>query len=788
MSSDLLLNPRFFGARVLRVEDKRLLTGHGRYVDDLPALGALHAAFLRSPYAHARIEAIDVSGALKAGAVAAFAAEDLGPAWKEFPIPVPHPALRPHNTVPLAKEKTRYVGEPVAVVLAEHRGQAEDALEEIRVSYEILEATSHPVDALQKDAPLVHEDLGDNVAAHLEVQIGDAEKAMARAPRRETLRLKMQRGGSGAMETRGLLASYDPKFDRLTLYASTQTPHLMRKDLAYVLDRPESTIDVIAPDVGGGFGPKVYSYPEDVVISWSAIQLGRPVKWIEDRLEHIQSSVQEREQFHEVEVGFDEEGRILALKDRGVCDIGAYLPWSIVVPLLSVTCIPGPYKVRHFKGALDVVYTHRVPVAPVRGAGRIQSIFIIERMIDRIADVLDLDSAEVRRRNFVQPDEFPYELGLRARDGSVMTYDSGDYPGLMELALKAAGYEDFRKGKRRPGEEGDPEGGRYVGMGISFNVEGTGFGPYEGVILRVEPSGRILLATGAASQGQGHETMLAQAVADALTVKPEDITVVTGNTRAIPYGMGAFASRTAVMATNSAVLAGKTLKKKILEAAASRLEASVEDLDLADGNVFVRGVPDRSVTFGELARDAAGVAGVMMGGKTPGLEASEYYTPSMPATSSSCQVCVVEVDVQTGFVKVLRHILAHDCGRVINPLLLEGQVHGGVVHGIGEALIEEVVFDENGTPLASTFLDYLLPLATDVPDFELLHQETPSPFNPLGIKGGGECGTMGAPAVVASAVEDALRPLGIQICELPLTPYRLWRILQGGNSPVEFRL
>ncbi len=791
MSSGPLLNPRFFGARVPRIEDKRLLTGNGRYIDDLPDSGALHAAFLRSPYAHARIESIDVSGALKAGAAAAFTAEDLGAAWKEYPVPVPHPALRPHNTVPLAKDKTRYMGEPVAVVLAESRARAEDALEGIRASYEILEATVHPADALKEGAPLVHDDLGDNLAARLEVNIGDAEKALARAPRRETIRLKMQRGGSGAMETRGHLVSYDPKFDHLTLYASTQTPHLMRKDLAYMLDRPESAIDVIAPDVGGGFGPKAYAYPEDTVIAWAAIRLGGSVKWIEDRLEHIQTTVQEREQIHEVEIGFDDEGRIRALRDRGICDLGAYLPWSIVVPLLSLTCIPGPYKIPNFSGVLEAAYTHRVPVAPVRGAGRIQAAFIMERVIDHIAHALGLDPAEVRRRNFVQPEDMPYEVGLRARDGSMMTYDSGDYPKLMDQALEATGYEEFKKGVRRPGEEGDPANGRLVGIGIGCNVEGTGFGPFEGAVIRVEPSGRILLATGAAPQGQGTETVLAQVLADVLNVTPEDITVVTGDTRAIPYGIGTFASRVAVMAANSVLLGGEALKKKMFECAASRLEASAEDLDLADGKVFVRGAPDRSVAFGELAKEAAGVPGIMMSGRTPGLEVSEYYTPSRAATAAACHVVVVEVDAHTGFVKVLRHHVAHDCGRVLNPMLLDGQIQGGVVHGIGEALIEEVVFDENGTPLASTFLDYLLPLATDVPDFELSHMESPSPFNPLGVKGAGEGGTMAAPAAIVAAVENALEPHGIRIHEVPLTPFRLWGIIQAGGRErggPEFRL
>ena len=788
MSSDLLLNPRFFGARVPRVEDQRLLTGSGRYVDDLDCPDALHAAFLRSPYAHARIQKIDLTGCLEAGAVAAFTAKDLGDSWKELPVPIPHPSLRPHNTVPLAKDKVRYVGEPVVLVLARSRAEAEDALESVQVSYDILPAASNPIDALKDNSPLVHEDLGDNMAAHLEIQIGDPDKVRDDSPNRSTLRLKMQRGGCGAMETRGHLASYDPKFDRLIVYAGTQTPHLMRTDLAYMLGRPESSIDVVAPDVGGGFGPKAYSYPEDTVIAWAAIRMKGSVKWIEDRIEHIQSTVQEREQYHEVEIGFDDEGHLLALKDRGVCDIGSYLPWSIVVPLLSITCIPGPYKLRNFSADLKVAYTHRVPVAPVRGAGRIQSVFIMERVLDHISDELRVDPTKVRHKNYIQPEDFPYEVGLRARDGSMMTYDSGDYPKLLEMAKEATGYEDFRKGNRLPGEEDDPENGIYVGMGISCNVEGTGFGPFEGAVIRIESSGKVTLATGAAPQGQGHETVLSQALADVLNISPEDISVITGDTRAIPYGYGAFASRLAVMATNSVVIGGNELRKKILTYAADHLEASPEDLGMAEGHVFVEGAPDRSVNFGELAKMAGGVPGVMMGGKSPGLEVSEYHTPSMPATSVACHVCVVRVDTNTGYVRIQRHHIAHDCGTVLNPLLLDGQVHGGAVHGIGEALIEEIVFDENGTPQASTFLDYLLPLSTDVPDFDLSHMETPSPFNPLGIKGAGESGTMASPAVVAAAVEDALRPLGIKIRELPLTPYRLWKIIQERHSPLDFRL
>lgn len=790
MSSEFRLNTKWIGADVPRKEDQRLLTGGGRYVDDLPCPEALHGAFLRSPYAHARIESIDVSGALErggGGAVAAFTAEDMGEACREFPQPVPNPALRPRNILPLARGFTRYVGEPVVFVLAGDRAAAEDALNGVRVSFEVLPATAHPVDALKAGAPLVHADLGDNRAARLEVRFGDAEKELARAPRRETLRLTLCRAGGEAMETRGMLAYHDAAFDRLTVYSSTQVPHQVRRNISRVLGRPEHSVDVIAPDVGGGFGPKAFSYPEEFVVPWAAMRVGRPVKWIEDRIEHIQTTYQEREQVHEVEVGYDEEGRILALRDRGVFDTGAYVPWGAVVPYLSMTNIPGPYRIQHFDAAMEVVYTHRVPVTPVRGAGRPQSAFIMERVIERIADRLGLDSVAVRRKNFIQPEEFPYEIGILARDGTPLTYDNGDYPVLMNMALEAAAYEDFRNGKRRPGEAGDPEKGRYVGMGVSFNIEGTGFGPYEGAVVRVDDSGEVILYTGATPTGQGHETILSQVLAETLDLDPGSIKVVTGDTRHIPYGFGTFASRIAVTASNSVAVAGEAMRKKVFEFASASLECAAEDLEIIDGKVAVQGSPERSMTLGEVARAAAGTPGMMMGGKSPGLEVREYNTPSAPATSAGCHVCVVEVDAETGHVRVLRYVVAHDCGRILNPTILTGQVRGAIVHGIGETIIEEVAFDENAAPLASTFLDYLLPLSTDIPDIEVHHMETPSPFNYLGVKGAGESGTIAAPAAVVAAIEDALKPLGVEINETPLTPYRIWKILETGKSPVDDR-
>ncbi len=521
-----------------------------------------------------------------------------------------------------------------------------------------------------------------------------------------------------------------PRLRRLTVHASTQTPHLLRRDLALILDLPESSVDVIAPDVGGGFGPKAYTYPEDEVVAWASVQTGRPVKWIEDRLEYIQADVQEREQVHDIEFGFDDQGRVLVLKDRFLSDTSAFVPWTVIVAILTITGIQGPYRIRHFKGVMEVTYTHRVPIAPVRGAGRPQATFVMERVMDRVAAALNLDPAEVRRRNLIQPEEFPYDVGLVSQDGNSLTYDSGDYPVLLGKALEAIGYQEYRKTS-----EADPKDNperRYVGIGVSFNNEPTGLGPFEGAVVRLEPGGGIIVLTGTSPNGQGHETVLAQIIADILRVAPERVKVETGDTRNIPYGIGTFASRTAVTAANSVMLAGEALREKVLSFASTCLETSVEDLEMKNGQVFVRGTPDRSLSLGELATRSIGMPGVTLRDRKPGLSASEYYTPADPATA--CQACVVEVDARTGQGRILRHVIAHDCGRIMNPQTVEGQTHGSLVHGIGNALIEEVVFDENGTPLASTFLDYLLPLATDVPDIEIIHQESPSPFNPLGVR------------------------------------------------------
>ncbi|MFQ5914663.1 MAG: molybdopterin cofactor-binding domain-containing protein [Nitrospinota bacterium] len=773
MNFELPMIPRFFGARVPRTEDKRLLTGGGRYVDDIPCPDVLHAAFLRSPYAHARIVSVDLSGCAGAGAIASFHAEDLGPVSKPFPIQLPNPAIRGHSWAALAKDKVRFYGEPVAVVVAASRAEAEDALEAARVEYEVLPAASHPVQALEPGAPLVQDELGDNLAAHLEGKIGDVDQALSGAAHVETFEPRIQRGAAGAMECRAILAQYEGQFDRLRIYASTQAPHTFRQRVAMLLGRPEDSVEVIAPDVGGGFGPKGSFYPENLVVPWLAVRLGRSVKWTEDRLEFIQAGIQEREGVHEVTVGFDDEGKILALKIRSVVDTGAYPVYGVLTQMNMITHAPCLYKLRHYSMEMDVVYTNRVPCGPVRGAGRPQGTFLIERTMDRIAYALGLDGAQVRFRNLVQPEEMPYVVGLPTWGGP-MTYDSGDYPELLRRTLEKADYDSLRNQERRT------EGGRLIGVGVACNIEMTGSGPFEGARIRVEPSGKVAVATGASPQGQGHVTTFTQVAADAMSVSPEDVKVITGDTTHISYGIGTFGSRSAVNATSAILLAARSIREKALSLAAERLEAGREDLTMEEGKVFVKGAPERSIGLGELARfSMVGAPGKSLPpGTKPGLESEEYFRPPAPAFAYGAHVAVVEVDPETGFVKVLRYVAGHDCGKIINPLLVDGQVHGGVAHGIGDALIEELAFDENGTPLASTFLDYLLPLSTDIPPMETVHLESPCPNNPAGVKGAGEGGTIGSIAAVVSAIEDALKPLGIRIQESPVTPARLHALIQ----------
>ena len=770
------------GERVARREDHRLLTGQGTFVDDLDLGQSLHVAFVRSPHPHARIRAIHEDAALAVpGVEAVITAEDLGDVNRPWPAHLPHPSLKPVAFRTLPVDRARYVGQAVAAVVARDRYVAEDARDLVDVEYEVLPGVGSCAAALAAGGEPVHEEAPDNVAAHVVQSTGSVEGALASAPHRLQETFRIFRGGGHSMEGRAVAARFDETMQTFTVWDATQAPHRARELLAHCFDLPEDTFRVIAPpDVGGGFGPKASQYPEEVVVPWLARRLRRPVKWIEDRYEHFLTSHQEREQVHTVDVGFDREGRLLALQDTFLHDCGAFAT-NLIVPLIAGTTVPGPYRIPNLHIEFRALYTNMVPTGAVRGAGRPQGVAVMERVMDGVAARVGLDPAEVRFRNLVQADEFPYEVGLIFRDGSPLTYDSGDYPELLRRTLDALDYERHRR--EQPALR---ERGVHRGIGIAFAVEGVGFGPFEGAIARLDTRGKVTVILGAPPQGQGHATTFAQVCAHAVGVRLEDVEVVQGDTARIPFGIGTFASRVMPNAAPALLQAGSELKRKILRTASALLEADAEDLEIRGAEVGVRGT-SRGLPLAQVARAAnAGPPGVNLPrGAEAGLEATAYFAPERAGYSSSAQACVVDVDVETGRVDFVAFVVGHDCGTLINPLLVDGQIFGGVAHGLGNALYERPVFAADGQPLTTSYLDYALPSAREIPRMATVHLETPSPLNPLGVKGAGEAGTLGAPAVVAGAVEDALRPLGVRITELPLTPPRIADLAAeaGGGEP-----
>ena len=766
-----------FGVRVERREDLPLLTGQGSYTDDLKRPGMLHAAVLRSPHAHAKIRSIAVSAARAlAGVAAVFTHADLGAAGKEIPLLQPNPLLVARTQLLLAHDEVRYVGEPVAFVVGDDRYVTEDALELIEVAYEPLAVAADAEGALEDGAPLVYPEIANNLASRFTLGFGDATEVFGRADLVLRQRFKTHRGAGQAMECRAVLAEYDRRANRITMWSATQAPHLIGRLASQMLGMEEWQLRVIAPhDVGGGFGPKAIFYPEEGLVPFAARALGRPVKWTEDRHEHFLSTNQERDQYHDAEMALTREGKVLGFRDTVVFDTGAYVPWGIVEPWITATTIPGPYKLSAFQVDMQVVYTHKVPVTPVRGAGRPQAVFVMERMMDLAARELQLDPAEIRQRNFIQPEEMPYPMGLVYRDGAQVTYDSGDYPACLRKAQDLIGYDQFRREQSRARLEG-----RYIGVGIGAYVEGTGLGPYEGAIVQIESSGKVLVTTGATPQGQGHVTTMAQIAAHELGINVDDVTVITGDTGAIPFGIGTFASRIAVNAGNSIALAAREVREKALTIAANLLEANKDDLELAQGSVFVRGAPARSISLGALALTAAGARPgyTLPPGVQPGLQATHYFSPSQAAYASGTHVITVEVDVRTGDVKILDYAVAHDCGRMINPMIVEGQVQGGVAHGIGNSFYEELIYDNNGQLLTASFMDYLLPTAKEVPTAKIAHMEVVCPLNPLGVKGVGEGGTIPSAAAFAGAVENALAPFNVTVKEVPLSPEKVRKLLR----------
>jgi carbon-monoxide dehydrogenase large subunit len=771
-----------FGARVARLEDANLLTGRGRFADDVKLPGMLHACFVRSQHAHARIRGIDTSVARDlAGVHAVLTAADLPEAMSSgrMPMLVPNPALAASLTQHcLACDEVCYVGQTIAVVIADSRYIAEDAAALVAVDYDVLAAVSDCRDAVKSGAPRAHEALKDNVASAFRMGYGDADAAFASAPHVFTEDIWQHRGGGMAMETRAVIASLDPVHDLLTVWSATQTPHIGRRMIADLLDRNLESIRVIAPDVGGGFGPKAIFYAEEAVIPAAAIKLKRPVKWIEDRREHFLCATQERDQYWNVSVAVDNDGKILGVRGTLLHDTGAFAPWGIIMPYIAAATMPGPYVVPAYALDVTVALTNKVATTPVRGAGRPQAVFAMERLMDRVARELKLDPADVRFRNFIQPAQMPYAVGLTFRDGKPLIYDSGDYPQAQAEALRMIGYAGFDARKAAARAQG-----RFLGIGIANYVEGTGLGPYEGVTVRVLPSGKVAVATGATNQGQGTRTTLSQIVADRLGCRIEDIIMTVGDTAAIAQGVGAFASRQAVNAGSSALMAGEAVRMQVIKLAAQMLGVPADEIDVEDGIAVARTGNRPSLTFRELARASQGMPGFSLApGQTPGLEHTAYFTPPQASYCSGTHVVEAEVDPMTGAVKIVTYVVAHDSGNIINPLIVDGQIQGGVAHGIGNALLEWMKYDENGQPLTTTFADYLLPMATDVPTCKIAHIESPSPLNPLGVKGAGEGGTIPAAAAIIAAIENALSEFAVRFAETPLVPERIVAALEAAGA------
>jgi carbon-monoxide dehydrogenase large subunit len=768
------------GARLPRNEDARLLTGRARFVDDVRLPGMLHVAFRRSEYAHARLDGVDVSAArAREGVVAVYTAADLGDYWKHGPLlvtppPIPGLVFHPATPVPLAKDKVHHVGEPIAMVVATSRYVAEDAVDDITVDAEPLEVVADLERALADDAPVIHEALGSNLAAHAVQRKGDYGRARAQAALVVSRRFHYDRGASAAIETRGVVAAWDANADHLTVWDTTQAPIPIRNGLAAMLGLLESQVRVIAPFIGGGFGPKIMMfYPEEVLLPWAAIRLGQPIKWIEDRLESFTGTTQERGQVHDAELAVDSEGRILGVRDSFLHDTGAFDSYGLTIPINSQCTLLGQYRVPAYESEFRVAFTNKTLVTPVRGAGRQHGVFVMERLLDLAARELGIDRVEIRRRNYLRPDDFPHDHGILFQDSAPLWYDSGDYLPALNQAARLVDYDHFiREVQPRLRAEG-----RAVGLGIVSYVEGTGIGPYEGARVTVEPSGKVRLATGVGTQGQGHFTSFAQIVAEVLGVAVGDVHVITGDTAVFPWGTGTFASRGAVVAGNACHAAAVAVRAKAIALAADLLKVDQSCLELRAGKVIVAGDPERGIGLGELARRANPLRGAVRPGTEPGLEATAYFGPDRGSTASGVHAMQVEVDRETAMVTITKYVVVHDCGRVINPLIVEGQIQGGVAHGIGNAFYEQLMYDGEGQLLNASFMDYLLPTASEVPSIVISHAETPSPLNPLGVKGVGEAGCIPTGAAFAQAVEDALNVPGLEILEIPLSPSRLYELL-----------
>ena len=798
------MSTRQFGEPVQRNADPGLLKGEGAFIDDISLPGALHAAFVRSQHARAKIRSIDISAAeAMPDVVAVYTADNIGALDVELPMLIPHPCITSGGKTqrPLARDDVFYAGQCIAMVVAVDRYAAEDACSLIEVDYEPLPVELDLEKAIADGAPPVHDDIPNNIAAHFVQESGDADAAFARAEHTTTVRVRLERSTAAPMECRAVAARWDGVSGELTVWDSTQATISVRGGLASLFDIDEDRIRVIAPNVGGGFGQKIMMFhPDEILVPFAAMQLDRPVKYIEDRVENFIGASQERAQIHEIALAAKKDGTVLGLRDSFIHDTGAFIPYGIAIAQVASTSIAGPYRIPDIWVEMTLVYTPCVQVTPYRGCGRPQACFAIERALDQLADELGIDRTEIRRRNFIGPGEFPYKRdGLLFADGLAVNYDSGEYEKALDLITETVGLTDFREEQAAARAEG-----RYLGFGIGFYVEGTGLGPYEGGHVKVHPiTGKVYVTTGLTSQGQGHETVFAQIAADQVGCDVKDVIFVEGDTQAHEWGVATFASRAAVVSGNAIHKAAVKARARIIAAAANMLETSEDSIELRDGRAWIVD-GNRSVSLAEIAtasnplryafNEASQTATQfapasthdgppLAEGQAPGIEETDYFSPSHATWAYGVHAAIVEFFPDICSMEIRRYLCIHDCGNMINPMIVEGQVMGGIGQGIGGAFYERCAFDDKGTPLAANFMDFLMPYATEVPDAEILHMETPSPLNPLGIKGVGEAGTIPVSQVIASAMEDALAPLGIgPVRESPMSPDMIHGLLSEARS------
>jgi aerobic carbon-monoxide dehydrogenase large subunit len=774
---------RFIGKPLKRKEDPRLIQGISHYVDDINLAGMHYVAFLRSPYAHAKVRSVDLSKARHAsGVVLALSGADIDGAIQPVPCAAQIPDMKSGARPVLARDRVRFVGEAVAVVVATDRYAARDALDLIEVDYEPLTPIVNPEKAIAKGAAPLHAGHKDNVAFKWELEGGDLKAAFKAADKVIKQRVVNQRLIPVPIETRGVLADYKPGEGQLTIWSSTQIPHLLRTQIASMLNFPETLVHVVTPEVGGGFGTKLNVYPEEALVAYLAIQLGKPVKWTESRRENFQATIHGRDQIDDLEVAVKRDGTILGLRCHVIADLGAYYQLlTPLIPTLTGLMMTGCYKIPAARMEITGVFTNKMATDAYRGAGRPEATYLIERVMDLVAAELKKDPVEIRRKNFPQSKDFPYATPTG------LIYDSGDYQKALDLALKVADYKKLRQEQAKLRKEG-----RYSGIGVSTYVEICGMGPssampaggWESATVRVEPTGRVSIMTGSSPHGQGQETTFAQMGADILGIDPEQVQVVHGDTSVVPYGIGTFGSRATAVGGTAVYKSLQKLKEKLARIAAHIVGSDPHRMLFADGKISVKDSPKKSVAFGQ-AVSAAYVAKTLPADMEPGLEATTFFEPTNFTYPFGTHICAVEIDAETGDVKLTRYVAVDDCGNVINPLLVEGQVQGGIVQSVGQALLEEAVYDEQGQLITGELMDYALPRASDMCWIETERTVTPTPVNPLGVKGVGEAGTIGATPALAGAVADALAPFGVHHVDMPFKREKIWQLMRKGSRSVQ---